>query len=97
MARIYNYFYQQTGNNFTIINSLDGYDEISLTSDVKVISNEGEKIMTPEELGKRMVSAVDIHGGNSVEDAAEIFRKIIGGNGSWAQNGGVLAKAATAL
>ena len=97
MARIYNYLYQQTGNNFTIIHSLDGYDEISLTGDVKVISNEGEKIMTPKELGKRMVSASDIHGGNSVEEAAEIFRKIIYGEGSWAQNAVVLANAAMAL
>ena len=97
MARIYNYLYQQTGNNFTIIHSLDGYDEISLTGDVKVISNEGEKIMTPEALGKRMVSASDIHGGNSVEEAAEIFRKIIYGEGSWAQNAVVLANAAMAL
>ena len=80
-----------------IIHSLDGYDEISLTGDVKVISNEGEKIMTPEELGKRMVSASDIHGGNSVEEAADIFRKIIYGEGSWAQNAVVLANAAMAL
>ena len=72
-------------------------DEISLTGDVKVISNEGEKIMTPEALGKRMVSASDIHGGNSVEEAADIFRKIIYGEGSWAQNAVVLANAAMAL
>ena len=57
MARIYNYLLQQTGKPFTIIHSLDGYDEISLTNDTKVITNEGEKIMTPEQLGKRMVAA----------------------------------------
>ena len=57
MARIYNYLLQQTDKAFTIIHSLDGYDEISLTNDTKVITNEGERIMTPEQLGKRMVSA----------------------------------------
>ena len=97
MARIYNYLLQQTGNSFTIIHGLDGYDEISLTNDTKVITNEGEKIMTPEQLGKRAVKAEDIYGGNSVEEAAKIFLKIIKTEGTWAQNAVVLANAAMAL
>jgi anthranilate phosphoribosyltransferase len=97
MARIYNYLLQQTEKAFTIIHSLDGYDEISLTNDTKVITNEGERIMTPEQLGKRMVSAQDISGGNSVEDAAKIFTTILKGEGTWAQNAVALANAAMAL
>lgn len=97
MARIYNYLLQQTGNAFTIIHGLDGYDEISLTNDTKVITNEGEKVMTPEQLGKRMVAAEDIYGGNTAEEAAKIFAKIIKGEGSWSQNAVVLANAAMAL
>lgn len=97
MARIYNYLLQLSGKPFTIIHSLDGYDEISLTNDTKVITNEGEKIMTPEQLGKRMVSPEDINGGNSVEEAAKIFSRIVKGEGTWAQNAVVLANAAMAL
>ena len=97
MARIYNYLLQQTGNAFTIIHSLDGYDEISLTGDTKVITNKGEKVMTPEQIGKRMVTPEDIYGGNSVEDAAKLFAKIIKGEGTYAQNAVVLANAAMAL
>lgn len=97
MARIYNYLLQQTEKSFAIIHGLDGYDEISLTNDTKVITNKGEKIMTPEQLGKRMVEPADIHGGNSVEEAAKIFLKIIKGEGSWAQHAVVLANAAMAL
>ena len=97
MARIYNYLLQQTEKAFTIIHSLDGYDEISLTNDTKVITNEGERVMTPEQLGKRMVSAEDITGGNSVEEAAKIFTTILKGEGTWAQNAVVLANAAMAL
>jgi anthranilate phosphoribosyltransferase len=97
MARIYNYLLQITGKPFTIIHSLDGYDEISLTNDTKVITNEGERIMTPEQLGKRMVSPEDINGGNSVEDAAKIFTSILKGEGTFAQNAVVLANAAMAL
>ncbi|RYY18726.1 MAG: anthranilate phosphoribosyltransferase [Chitinophagaceae bacterium] len=97
MARIYNYLLQQTGRAFTIIHSLDGYDEISLTSDTKVITNKGERIMTPEQLGRRSVSPSDIHGGNTAEDAAKIFLKILQGQGTWAQNAVVIANAAMAL
>jgi anthranilate phosphoribosyltransferase len=97
MARIYNYLLQQTGKPFTIIHSLDGYDEISLTNDTKVITNKGEKIMTPEQLGKRAVTATDIYGGNTVEEAAKLFAKILKGEGSWAQNAVVFANAAMAL
>jgi anthranilate phosphoribosyltransferase len=97
MARIYNYLLQQSGAQFTIVHSLDGYDEISLTSDTKVITNEGEFIMTPQQLGKRAVEAADIYGGSSVAEAAKIFLKILKGEGSWAQNAVVFANAAIAL
>lgn len=97
MARIYNYLLQQTDKAFTIIHGLDGYDEISLTNDTKVITNAGERVMTPEQLGKRMVMAADISGGNSVEEAAKIFTKILNREGSWSQNAVVLANAAMAL
>ncbi|MEO5997424.1 MAG: anthranilate phosphoribosyltransferase [Chitinophagaceae bacterium] len=97
MARIYNYLLQQTGKAFTIIHSLDGHDEISLTSDIKVITNEGEKLYTPEQIGKRSVSPQDIYGGNSVAEAAKIFMKILKGEGTWSQNAVVLANAAMAL
>jgi anthranilate phosphoribosyltransferase len=97
MGRIYNYLLQQTGGAFTIIHSLDGYDEISLTGDTKVITNRGEKIMTPQQLGKRLVEPGDISGGSTVEEAAKIFYRILEGRGSWAQNAVVLANAAMAL
>jgi anthranilate phosphoribosyltransferase len=97
MARIYNYLLQQTGKPFTIIHGLDGYDEISLTSDTKVITAKGEKVLSAEQIGKRVVSPIDINGGTSVEEAAKIFLKILKGEGSWAQNAVVLANAAMAL
>ena len=97
MARIYNYLLQQGNSAFTIIHGLDGYDEISLTGDTKVITNAGEKIFSAEDLGKRTVSPLDIYGGNSVEEAAKIFMTILKGGGTWAQNAVVLANAAMAL
>jgi anthranilate phosphoribosyltransferase len=97
MGRIYNYLLQQKGQPFTIVHSLDGYDEISLTNDTKVITNKGEQMFTPEQLGKRLVNANDIAGGASVEESAKIFMKILKGEGTWAQNSVVMANAAMAL
>ena len=97
MARIYNYLLQQTGKPFTIIHGLDGYDEISLTNDTKVITQHGERVLSAEELGKRTVAASDITGGTSVEDAAKTFVNILKGKGTWAQNAVVLANASMAL
>ncbi len=97
MARIYNYLLQQGGKTFTIIHSLDGYDEISLTNDTKVITAKGERIMTPQQLGKRSVQASDIYGGSTVEESAKVFSRILKREGTWAQNAVVLANAAMAL
>jgi len=97
MARIYNYLLQQTGKPFTIIHSLDGYDEVSLTNDTKVITAAGERMYAPRELGKRQVNPEDLSGGDTLEAAAAIFRSIISGKGTWAQNAVVLANAALAL
>jgi anthranilate phosphoribosyltransferase len=88
---------QKTNTSFAIIHSLDGYDELSLTGDARVITNEGDRVLTPEQLGKRMVSPSDIYGGNNPEEAAKIFINILKGKGSWAQNAVVLANAAMAL
>ncbi|GEP96391.1 anthranilate phosphoribosyltransferase [Chitinophaga cymbidii] len=97
MARIYNYLFQQTDKQFAIVHSLDGYDEISLTGDTRIITNKGEQDWTPEALGKRKVHAEDIYGGNSTEEAAKIFMKVLKGEGSWAQNSVVMANAAMGL
>jgi anthranilate phosphoribosyltransferase len=97
MARIYNYLLQQSDKPFTIIHSLDGYDEISLTNDTKVITNRGDFLYTPEQLGHRMVEQHDLYGGNTPEEAAKLFKKVIMGEGTWAQNAVVLANAAMAL
>lgn len=97
MARVYNYLLQHAGATYTIIHSLDGYDEISLTNDTKIITAEGERIMTAQQLGKRLVNADDIHGGDTAEEAAKLFANILNGKGTWAQNAVVLANAAVAL
>lgn len=97
IARIYTYLLQGQRSNFSIVHSLDGYDEISLTSDVKVITGDGEKMYSPLQLGGMEVDGAEIWGGETVEEAAAIFMRILKGEGSPAQNAVVTANAAMAL
>ena len=96
-ARLYNYIYQQTDKNFTILYSLDGYDEISLTSEFKMISNNEEELLSPEKAGFLMIEPDDIKGGGSVADSVKIFLSIIEGKGTPAQNSVVIANAGVAI
>jgi anthranilate phosphoribosyltransferase len=97
MARIYNYVLQSLNKDFTLIHSMDGYDEISLTADTKVVTNKGEFIKSPIELANLKVSQAALHGGETVDAAASIFKNILEGKGTEAQNAVVLANAAMAL
>ena len=97
LARIYSYIYQQTEKDFVIIHSLDGYDEISLTGEFKMISNKKEQLIGPENLGLEKVKAEDIKGGTTVKESADIFKLILEGKGTTAQQSVVAVNAAYAL
>jgi anthranilate phosphoribosyltransferase len=97
IARLYNYILQEEDSNYGIIHALDGYDEISLTSGFKFFTKKGEQIITPEDLGQKRIQQSEIFGGNSVADAAKIFKSILEGKGTEAQNNVVLTNAAFAL
>lgn len=97
MARLYNYLLQGTTTKYCIVHSLDGYDEISLTSDFKMISSQAEKIMKPADLGFEPLSGQDLYGGATIEKAAEIFKDILEGRGTKQQQNAVIANAALAM
>ncbi|MBP7506620.1 MAG: anthranilate phosphoribosyltransferase [Prolixibacteraceae bacterium] len=96
-VRLYNYLFQQTDKKYTIVYSLDGYDEISLTSNFKVVSNNDDKILSPEKVGMKRSSEEQLFGGNTIEEAANIFKSVLSGKGSIAQNNVVLINSAMAI
>ncbi len=96
-ARLYNYIYQQTDKNYTIIYSLDGYDEVSLTSEFKMISNMEENLLDPEKIGFPMLTHDDVKGGATVEDSVRIFMDILEGNGTEAQKAVVIVNSGLAI
>ncbi|GAB4415033.1 MAG: hypothetical protein OHK0039_23360 [Bacteroidia bacterium] len=97
LARLYGYLYQQSGRRFTILHAVDGYDEVSLTGPVKVLSNDGERLLYPADLGLDPVRPEDLRGGRTVEEAGRIFERVLRNEGTPAQQAVVLANAALAI
>lgn len=97
LARQYGYLYQDSGKDFVVLHSLDGYDEVSLTSAFKYFYNEGECVAEPGDLGLPRLKYEDLRGGETVEDSAKIFMQILEGKGTPAQNAAVIANAGMAL
>lgn len=95
--RLYGYIYQQTQKNYSIVYALDGYDEISLTSDFKVITNTEELLLNPEKLGLPRLKQEQLFGGDTVAEAADIFKTILEGTGTEAQNSAIFANAGMAI
>ncbi|UFH34213.1 anthranilate phosphoribosyltransferase [Flavobacterium acetivorans] len=97
LARMYAYLYQNTDTNFTILHSLDGYDEVSLTGPTKTITRSMEGMLNPEDFGVSLLAQSEIEGGKTIEESAQMFIDIISGKGSEAQNNVVCANAAMAI
>ncbi len=97
MARLYSYIYQASRKKFGIVHSLDGYDEISLTGQFKVITNRGEQLFMPEELGFSRVTEAEIFGGETIDEAVSLFNKVLNCTATRAQMEVVVANAAFAI
>ncbi|MGB6037492.1 MAG: anthranilate phosphoribosyltransferase, partial [Cryomorphaceae bacterium] len=97
LLRFYNYIYQETDINYRIVHSLDGYDEISLTSDTKVLSPAKEEMLSPSEFGSATLSQESIYGGSTVKEAAAVFVNVLDGKGTAAQNAVICANSGMAI
>jgi len=97
MLRLYSYIYQASKKKFGIVHSLDGYDEISLTGQFKVVSNKGEQLFLPEELGFTRVNQEEIYGGNTVEEVVSVFNKVLNCEATPAQMNVAIVNAAFAI
>lgn len=94
---LYHRVFADSDQNYMIVNSLDGYDEISLTGDARYVSNQTEDSISPAHFGFKVVRQEDLSGGNSVEDAAKIFKNVLEGKGTEAQQNVVIANAALGI
>lgn len=94
---LYHQVFADSQQNYLIVHSLDGFDEISLTGDARFVSNNAKNTISPDDFGFSMLEQEELSGGNSVEDAARIFRNVLEGNGTVAQRNVVIANAALGI
>lgn len=97
LLRLYSYTYQQSGIRFGVVHSMDGYDEISLTSEFKVSTADSEKVYSPEMLGLERCREEELYGGDSVEEASRIFDDVLQTKASRAKMNCVITNAAFAI
>lgn len=97
LVRIYQTLLQGERTSFTIVHSLEGYDEVSLTSPFKIATTDDERILYPEELAAQEVRPDDLKGGDTLQEAEQIFLKILQNEGTAAQTSVVLVNAALGI
>lgn len=97
--RLYNNVYQKIGIDYGVVNSIDGYDEISLTSNFKVTTNNYERVFSPMDL-KMPLSIPDELCGRpdaTVHDAMKVFDDVLQNKALPSQKNVVITNAAFAI
>lgn len=97
LVDLYHLSHEGVDKEYTIVYAQDGYDEISLTSTARIRSNNSEETVDADYFGMKTIDPIEIHGGDSVESAAKIFRTIVSGQGTESQTNVVLANSALAI
>ena len=95
--RLYANIHQHIGDNYGVVTSYDGYDEISLTSGFKIVTRHFEKVYTPIEMGLSYIKPEEIYGGTTAEEAMRIFDNVLENKATQAQKDVVVANAACGI
>jgi anthranilate phosphoribosyltransferase len=97
VQNLYADIYRQSGNRYMIIHGLDGYDEISLTGQTRIITSHEESIIDSSTLGLNTVEQTDLTGGQTIAEAAEVFLNVLTNSCTLQQKQVVIANAAAAM
>ncbi len=95
--RLYVNAHQKIGDHFGVVTSYDGYDEVSLTSAFKLVTDRYEKVMTAKDLGLGEVRPDKIYGGSTPQEAWNVFDSVLQGTSTAAQRDVVIANAACGM
>lgn len=93
----YREIYRTLNINYIIINGVDGYDEVSLTSGTNFASSFAEGVYYPADFGFGEINPDKIFGGNNPEESKSIFVNVLEGKGNPEQNNVVIANASIGL
>ncbi|RFS15398.1 anthranilate phosphoribosyltransferase [Emticicia sp. C21] len=94
---LYTQLFNRSAAQFGIIHDLGGYDEISFTNDFNIGTRHGVFVHSPSHFSFDLTEQSDLHGGNTLEDSANILINILENKGTKAQTNVVLANAGVAL
>lgn len=97
LLRIYKEILSKERTGFKVVHSLDGYDEVSLTGPFKVVDKSKELILYPEDLGVDVLDEKQLFGGETIEEASQIFQNILNARGTNEQNDVVAVNAALGI
>ena len=96
-VRLYHNTLSQIDVKYGIVNSIDGYDEISGTADFKFQTRERELVRAPEDLGFARIQPEEIYGGSTALEAMKIFDDVLCNRGTDSQKNVVIINAAYAI
>ncbi|MDG1331439.1 MAG: anthranilate phosphoribosyltransferase [Crocinitomicaceae bacterium] len=97
LARMYQHILRTERTNYRVLYGMDGFDEISLTDDTRILGGQSDSVLNAFTLNSSPIKLAEIKGGRTVHDAAQILNSILSGHGSDAQNAVVAANTAVAL
>ena len=95
--RLYSHIYSKSDKNYCIVHSIDGYDEISLTSPFKLFSNHSDIMLEPKDLNFDNIEPLSLSGGKNIDESLKIFLNVLKNKGKKEQMDSVLANSGLAI
>lgn len=96
-ARMYHYLLQTEAQQYRVVYSLDGYDELSLTGEAKLFGPQTDCILSPADFGCTAIAPAALEAGSGLQEAAGIFMSVLNNKATAAQQQVVIANSALAI
>lgn len=93
LLRLYGYLLPRQGKRFAALVSTDGYDEVTLTAPLLVVTERGSYELAPSDFGASVLQPGEILGGTTIDESATMLRTILQGKGTQPQEDVVSASA----
>ena len=93
----FEFLLQDLEKNYLLLHSMDGYDEISLTGNFKIITPQKTELLYPEAIGFKTLVPEALEVGDSIASAGKIFMAVLNKEATEAQKDVVIVNSAFAL
>ena len=97
LAKIYQHLLKDERNEFRVVYGMDGYDEFTLTEQTRILGKKSDEYLNAQTFNVNPVNSESIYSGNSIKEAAQIVKSILGGQSTLEQTNVIAANTALAL